>query len=129
MMKNSGKSLSANLSRRSTRPLTGPGVFLPESSSMLNISKNVTLNPLQESILEEIIEERERQRTMVADTGEDKRNSPADWIGKLVIWLGKAAQETPLSRGKGFSKTMYKNRLIQIAAICVAALEVLDDRD
>jgi hypothetical protein len=84
-------------------------------------------NPLQRDILQAIVEEREKQRRMVATYEEDKNKPPGDWVGTLTIWLGKAAQETPLSRGRAFSPGMFRRRLIQIAAICLAALETIDD--
>lgn len=84
-------------------------------------------NPLQRDILQAIVEEREKQRHIVATAEEDRLKPPGDWIGTLTIWLGKAAQETPLSRGRAYSPGMFRKRLIQIAAICLAALEATDD--
>jgi hypothetical protein len=84
------------------------------------------INPLQDGILQDIVEERERQRRVVAGAQQDSERSPGDWVGILALWLGKAAQETPLYRGS-FSRRMFRSRLIQIAAICLAALEAIDD--
>ncbi len=73
--------------------------------------------------LDEILEERtyQTQRWGVDET--DK--TPADWLAIIVVSLGKAAQELPIYGRKGYIKERFKKRLIQIAAICMAAIEQL----
>lgn len=82
----------------------------------------------RDSILKEIVAERERQLVDVAGAEADIQRPATDWVGVLSIWLGKAGQETELYRGRSFSRTMFRSRLVQIAAICVAAIEALDER-
>lgn len=85
----------------------------------------MNLPTTQERIIETIISEREKQQAIIPD--DDRKKPPSHWVGILMIWLGKAASETPLNRGRTFSPSMFKRRLIQISAICLAALEALDD--
>jgi len=86
------------------------------------------VDPIQRNIIRDIIEERNKQRQIVAEPEEDLQKNPSDWVGILTIWVGKAAQETPLNRGRGFSSEMFRRRLVQVAAISLAALEALDAR-
>lgn len=72
-----------------------------------------------------IAREREHQRRRWTDEA-DKRRTPADWIAVLSIFIGKAAMETPLYQAK-LSTTSFKKRIVQIAAICMAILEAIDE--
>lgn len=59
---------------------------------------------------------------------EDQLRPVNDWPGILSIYLGKASQETPLHRGGSYNKRMFRRRIVQVAAICLAILEALDGR-
>ena len=49
--------------------------------------------------------------------------TPSDWLAAICVSIGKAAQESPLYQGPNYHKERFKKRLIQAAAICVAAIE------
>ena len=72
-----------------------------------------------------VTREREHQRRRWTDEA-DKRRTLAEWVAVLSIFLGKAAMETPLYQAK-LSTTSFKKRIVQIAAICMAILEAIDE--
>lgn len=76
-------------------------------------------------IISQVSQEREYQRRRWTDEA-DRRRTPAEWIAVLSIFLGKAAMETPLYQAK-LSTTSFKKRIVQIAAICMAILEAIDE--
>jgi len=75
----------------------------------------------REKILFDINVERERQ---VDRWGYefDKRNTGNDWITFICAYAGKAYKHI-------WDPINFRLRLIQTAAICVAAIEVLDQQD
>jgi len=75
--------------------------------------------------IDHIIEERvyQKQRWTVMD---DQQRSPGEWVTILTVYMGKLATETREWKG-GPKPEQFKKRLIQLGAICAAAIEVLDD--
>jgi hypothetical protein len=57
-------------------------------------------------------------------TDHDKKHSPQDWATILTVWIGKAASRTPPYAASDNEE--FRKRLVQIAAICVAAMEALE---
>jgi len=82
-------------------------------------------NPNQRRVIDDIIVERERQRSEFSEEA-DKHRSLEAWAGIITIWLGKALMETPLYLGRAANRRLFRARLVKIAAICVAALEATD---
>ena len=83
-------------------------------------------------VLEEILQEREYQEKRWG-VEHDAKHTFQDWLVILTVWLGKLAstvhpyafldkQPNPSQDRKD-----YRKRLIQVAAICLAAVEAMDD--
>ena len=81
---------------------------------------------LRRQALDAILKEREYQRDQWS-TEHDKEHGPADWLNILVVYIGKLAYETPLYKMKGYARESFKKRLVQIAAISMAAWEALSE--
>jgi len=56
----------------------------------------------------------------------DQQKSPEDWLAVLTVYMGKTAQELPLYQGPNASLDKIRKRFTQIAAVCIAAIEALD---
>lgn len=77
-------------------------------------------------VIDEILEERAYQQQRWS-AEHDAGHSQEGWTIILLTWLGKAASETAfLNPSNGEKSKPFKKRLVQLAAICVAALESLD---
>ena len=83
-------------------------------------------------VLDEILQERSYQEKRWG-IEHDTKHTAQDWLVILTVWLGKAAsnvhpyafldkQPNPEQDRKG-----YRKRLVQVAAICLAAIEALED--
>ena len=77
----------------------------------------------QRQAIDAILKEREYQRQRWSD---DQRKTMVQWIGILAVYVGKAAQETPLYRENALES--FRKRIVQIGAICAAILEETDGR-
>lgn len=74
------------------------------------------------AVIEEIVQERERQQHTEGWTLEhDDRHSVAQWMMLLTRYLGRACEEAEIQNGDG-----YRRRLVQVAAIAAAAVESYD---
>lgn len=78
--------------------------------------------------IDEILKEREYQMGRW-DTEHDKKHSKEEWLTILVVWIGKAAHYVfPYAAvADRESKVGFRKRLIQVAAICLAALEAMEE--
>ena len=74
-----------------------------------------------------VLHEREFQRQRWS-TDHDKQHSTSDWVSILAVYLGKAAisSEPYCATNDSKSKELFKKRLIQLSAICIAAIESMD---
>lgn len=83
-------------------------------------------------VFNEILTEREYQKQRWG-AEHDAKHTEQDWLSILTVWLGKAASTThpyafldaQLNVKK--DKEAFRKRLIQIAAISLAAIEALDE--
>lgn len=81
---------------------------------------------VRDKILEEIRAERERQiDEMGYDGQQDLLKSPEDWITLIMIYLAKAAG-APMY---GEPREIWDKRLVQVAALCIAAIEAAAEND
>jgi hypothetical protein len=76
-------------------------------------------------VLDGIIEERDYQRKRW-EPDHDKSHTPEEWLLILSVYMGKSAMATKMYRGKTDIENL-KKRLTQMAAICMAAIESLED--
>ncbi len=74
------------------------------------------------SVLDEVKQERERQDAMWGGPDHDNYHGPDQWCCLLMERLGKAAD-------MGISRDTFRRRLVQVAALAVAAIEVCDRLD
>lgn len=77
--------------------------------------------------IDEIIHERHYQNARWG-TDHDCAHTMQDWISILTVWLGKAASQAPpytVADDKS-NRAAFRKRLVQLAAISVAAIEALD---
>jgi len=83
---------------------------------------------VREDILDEIYAERDRQLEVVGWSAEfDSKNTINDWVTYVVIYLGKAAEWHTAGRpSMGKTRDQARTNLIKVAALAVAALEVID---
>ena len=72
------------------------------------------------TVLDDVIKERDYQRKRWS-TEHDVLHSHYEWIAIVSTWLGKSA-----SSALGGDPIGLRKRLIQVAAICIAAVETLD---
>lgn len=82
---------------------------------------------MQENIFMEIHKERERQ---LEKYGPNDDNHPVVWLAILNKQLGQCSQAALIGFGQPVTddhKVMYKDKLISIAAVAVAALEQLEN--
>jgi len=72
------------------------------------------------TVLDDVIKERDYQRKRWS-TEHDVLHSHFEWVSIISTWLGKAA-----SAALGSDTGTFRKRLVQIAAISIAAIEALD---
>lgn len=72
---------------------------------------------------QQIADERARQNERYGGAKHDDEHSGLDWIVHVTRHLGKAADEAMHARTDGL-----RHRLVQVAALCVAAIESIDRR-
>ena len=85
-------------------------------------------NEAQRRVMAAVFEEREYQRQRWG-APHDKQHTRTDWLVILNVWMGKVAEHVPpyvASEDKG-SLRSYRKRLVQTAAICLAALEAIEE--
>jgi hypothetical protein len=78
--------------------------------------------------LEAILNEREYQKSRWTQE-HDKKHAKEEWMTILTVWLGKLAScvYPYASANDHEAKAGFKKRLIQIAAICLAAIEAVEE--
>lgn len=76
----------------------------------------------RESILAEVLSERERQIN-IGNGNADQDWSVNDWVAYITAYAGRAAQNVIRNEREGNDS---RQRLIQVAALAVAAVEALD---
>jgi len=102
---------------------------MTEETELVEITedrRDTTLN-IQRTVLDQILEERTYQRNRWGDD-HDLYHTKEDWMIILTSYLGKAASDAHPYRSTDDPAAMraFKKRLVQTAAICVAALEALE---
>ena len=75
---------------------------------------------ISQRVVDDVLQERSYQRGRWS-IETDVLHSDCEWITILSTWLGKAA-----SVARGGDRPTLRKRLVQIAAICMAAIEALD---
>ncbi len=78
-------------------------------------------NKSSEKIIEDIIDELNRQEVCEYDSS-DFLNQTNDWVSYIIAYLGRAAD---CFRNKNDCED-YRKRLIQVAALCVRAVDSYD---
>lgn len=77
---------------------------------------------IRQRILYEVREERTRQQDELGYAiDHDAGHSPAEWVALLARYVGRAGDA-----GDVADAPAYRRRLVQIAAVAVAAVESLD---
>lgn len=71
-------------------------------------------------VLDDVLKERDHQRKRWS-VEEDVLHSHCEWVTIVATWLGKAG-----SAARGGDTFTLRKRLVQVAAICMAAIEALD---
>lgn len=75
-----------------------------------------------DTVLEDVAEERQNQ---IARWGK-QRHSPFYWLAILTEEVGEVAKEIADGRVQPFDAGAYREELVQVAAVAVAAIEALD---
>ena len=78
------------------------------------------------SIIEEVIQERIRQRELAfgGDTDAfDKQNSQNDWVAYISAYVGRAAEKCLQNEREGET---FRRNMVKVAALAVAAIEDYD---
>jgi hypothetical protein len=75
---------------------------------------------VSQKVVDDVLQERGYQRGRWS-IDEDVLHSDCEWITILTTWLGKAG-----SSARGGDRSTFRKRLVQIAAISMAAIEALD---
>ena len=97
---------------------------------MADVERREPESTMMRTAINEIIHERNFQ-TARWGTDHDKAHSIQDWATILTVYLGKAASHVPpYTDPKDPKKDIqaFRKRLVQLAAICVAAIEALDQK-
>lgn len=75
---------------------------------------------IAQKVVDDVLNERGYQRGRWS-VEHDVLHSQCEWVTILSTWVGKAA-----SVALGGDKSALRKRLVQVAAICMAAIESLD---
>jgi len=75
---------------------------------------------ISQRVVDDVMNERQYQRGRWS-IEHDVLHSDCEWISILATWLGKSA-----SAAVGGDKSTLRKRLVQVAAISMAAIEALD---
>jgi hypothetical protein len=75
---------------------------------------------IAQRVVDDVLKERDYQRGRWS-IEDDVLHSDCEWITILAQWLGKAG-----SAARGGDRVALRKRLVQEAAICMAAVEALD---
>ena len=73
-----------------------------------------------QKVQDDVLKERDYQRGRWS-VEHDVLHSHCEWVSILVTWLGKAA-----SSAIGGDASTFRKRLVQVAAISMAAIEAID---
>ena len=76
------------------------------------------MNPIRQEVFNEVDDERDRQDSRWGETF-DAQNTASDWVATIVHYLGRAVTLP-------FHSLRYRQSLIKVAALAVAAVERLD---
>jgi len=81
-----------------------------------------------QKVFDRVLEERSYQRKRWTSE-HDKKHSPLEWSGIMSVWNGKVAKATHLYRNPDDPASLkeFKKRVTQLAAICIAALESVEE--
>lgn len=78
-------------------------------------------------VLQEIADERTRQIGKGFDPRVDDKKSVADWVNNIHDWAGWARAMAGMGGDEGRSRA--RRRLIQVAALAMAAVESIDRKE
>lgn len=94
---------------------------------MINTQERLRVHVKTQVILD-ILNERARQDEKFG-TVEETNHTPTDWIAILTEELGEAAQAANNNRWSNGPIRSYREEMVQVAAVAVAALEDLLARE
>jgi hypothetical protein len=80
---------------------------------------------IQEQVIQDVIAERNRQDDEFGGAPHNDLHTPAEWIAMTVKQLGKSVAHCN-QHGDGEASKEYRQRLINAAALLVAAVESYD---
>ena len=75
---------------------------------------------MSQRVVDDVLQERDYQRGRWS-VEDDVLHSDCEWVTILITWLGKAG-----SAARSGDKSTLRKRLVQVAAISMAAVEALD---
>lgn len=78
----------------------------------------------REMILSEIDVERKRQKRLFGTTF-DALNTPNDWVAYITRYVAEGAY---YGRAQQYNPERFRDCLLKAAAICVAAIEIIDSK-
>lgn len=79
-------------------------------------------NPDLEKVIEDVIEERMRQKT-TGNADIDSSNTRNDWIAFINAYIGRSAARCFRNKREGQE---FRANMVKAAALCVAAIEAHD---
>lgn len=80
-------------------------------------------------VTDDIERERRKQVRIFGAEEHDDAHTQNDWTSLIVLYLAKAGRDIDRSRPGGdppFSRATFRRRMIQIAALAIAAAECVD---
>lgn len=91
----------------------------------------MTENEKESAVLARVLEERNYQRTRWTqeDPEHDKKHTTMEWLAIMTVWAGKVAKSTYVYANPKDPASLkeFKKRVTQLAAICLAALEAVEE--
>lgn len=84
-------------------------------------NRRTPVNNTMREALDTVVAEREYQRRRWSEN--DSTRTPEEWVSVLSIYLGKISQETPTYKGAAYNRIRLRERMIQLSAITLSALE------
>lgn len=82
----------------------------------------MTYNPAQDNVISSILAERDRQDGLWGQ----QNHSPLVWLAILSEEVGEVSKEVNEGYFRGKSTAAYREELVQVAAVAMAAIESLD---